>query len=170
MLGCKNSCSLSQSIGAVFSNSRPMESSPAKRVTRLALVFLDLDHFKRVNDTYGHDAGDAVLRSMAEALRVHYRGDDVICRYGGEEFAIILPESTAQEAAKRSESLRQGVKKLTIAYGGKVLDKITVSIGIAAYPEQASNAADLLRAADSGLYRSKSKGRDCITTTATCKG
>jgi len=136
----------------------------AKRKTRpLALVFLDLDHFKRFNDTFGHDAGDKVLCSLAEALRGHYRADDVVCRFGGEEFAIILPESTAQEAAKRSEALRDAVKQLRVPYEGRILDGITLSMGIAAFPEHASNEEDLLRLADSALYQSKSKGRDRIT-------
>src|SRR5580704_16259481 len=93
-----------------------------RKKTPLAVVFLDLDHFKRFNDTFGHDAGDAVLRAVAEALRAHYRADDVVCRYGGEEFAVILPESNAEEAAKRSEDLRVAIKKLRIRHEGKILD------------------------------------------------
>jgi diguanylate cyclase (GGDEF)-like protein len=133
----------------------------------LAVVFLDLDHFKRFNDTFGHDAGDAVLRSVAEALRTHYRADDVVCRYGGEEFAIILPESTAEEAAKRSEDLRAAVKHIRVRHEGKVLDGITLSMGIAGFPENASSEEELLRLADIALYQSKSRGRDRITVAAT---
>jgi diguanylate cyclase (GGDEF)-like protein len=155
-------------------NRRFMQESLTRELLRskrkkfpLTVVFLDLDHFKRVNDTFGHDAGDTVLRSVAEALRNHYRGDDVVCRYGGEEFAVILPESTAAEAAKRSEGLRAAVKSLRIRHEGRVLDGITVSMGIAAFPEHASDEDELLRLADVALYESKSRGRDRITVAAT---
>jgi diguanylate cyclase (GGDEF)-like protein len=138
-----------------------------RKKTPLTVVFLDLDHFKRFNDTFGHDAGDAVLRSVAEALRTHYRADDVVCRYGGEEFAVILPESVAEEAAKRSEDLRLAVKQLRIRHEAKVLDGITLSMGIAAFPQHASSEEELLRLADIALYQSKSRGRDRITTATT---
>jgi diguanylate cyclase (GGDEF)-like protein len=138
-----------------------------RKKTPLAVVFLDLDHFKRFNDTFGHDAGDAVLRSVAEALRAHYRADDVVCRYGGEEFAVILPESNAEEAAKRSEDLRVAIKKLRIRHEGKILDGITLSMGIAAFPQHASNEEELLRLADITLYQSKSRGRDRVTIATT---
>jgi diguanylate cyclase (GGDEF)-like protein/PAS domain S-box-containing protein len=130
----------------------------------LSIVFLDLDHFKRFNDTFGHDAGDKVLRSVAETLKAHYRADDVVCRYGGEEFAIILPESTSEEAAKRSDGLREKIRQVRIRHEGKMLDGITLSMGVAAYPEHASDEEELLRLADSALYQSKSGGRDRITT------
>ena len=129
----------------------------------LAVVLLDIDHFKRVNDTFGHDAGDAVLCLMAETLQLHYRGEDVICRYGGEEFAIVLPEAEAEDAVRRSEGLREAAKTLRARHLGNLLDAITVSIGIAAYPEHASGGEELLRAADASLYQSKAMGRDRIT-------
>jgi diguanylate cyclase (GGDEF)-like protein/PAS domain S-box-containing protein len=138
----------------------------ARKQRPLAVVFVDLDHFKLFNDTFGHDAGDEVLRSISEVLRTHYRGDDVVCRYGGEEFAIILPESTAREAAKRTEDLRDTVKNLKIVHNGKVLNTITISAGIAAYPEHAAEGVEVLRRADSGLYQSKSEGRDRVTIAA----
>jgi diguanylate cyclase (GGDEF)-like protein/PAS domain S-box-containing protein len=136
----------------------------------LTVVLVDIDHFKRFNDTFGHDAGDAVLCLMAETLRLHYRGEDVICRYGGEEFAIVLPEAEAQDAVKRSESLREAAKTLKARHLGNVLDAITVSIGIAAYPEHASGGEELLRMADASLYRSKAMGRDRISVAGKSKG
>jgi diguanylate cyclase (GGDEF)-like protein len=138
----------------------------ARKQRPLAVVFVDLDHFKLFNDTFGHDAGDEVLRSISEVLRTHYRGDDVVCRYGGEEFAIILPESTASEAAKRTEDLRDRVKKLKILHNGKALNTMSISAGVAAYPEHAAEGAELLRRADSGLYLSKFEGRDRVTIAA----
>jgi diguanylate cyclase (GGDEF)-like protein/PAS domain S-box-containing protein len=146
------------------------------RVTRknrsLAVIFIDIDHFKRFNDMFGHEAGDHVLRSMGDFFRSHFRGDDVICRYGGEEFAIILPESTAQDAATRAEILRLAAKELKLMYHGVTLDSVTISAGIAGYPEHASTASELLNAADTCLYEAKTKGRDRIvvaTTTAKSK-
>ena len=151
-------------------NRRFMQESLDRELVRakrkgctLAVVLLDIDHFKRFNDTFGHDAGDAVLRLVGETLQVHFRGEDVVCRYGGEEFVIILPESEAEDAAKRSESLREAAKTLRVRHLGNVLDAITVSIGIAAYPAHASTGEELLRVADSGLYQSKAMGRDRIT-------
>jgi diguanylate cyclase (GGDEF)-like protein/PAS domain S-box-containing protein len=151
-------------------NRRFMQESLEREVLRaqrrkrpLSVAFLDLDHFKFFNDRFGHDAGDAVLRTLGELLRSHYRAEDVICRYGGEEFAVILPETTAREAAKRSDSLRLAVKALTISHRGATLGTISVSIGIACYPEHASNAQQLLHTADTCLYTSKARGRDRIT-------
>jgi diguanylate cyclase (GGDEF)-like protein len=136
----------------------------------LTVVLLDIDHFKRFNDTFGHDAGDAVLCLIAETLRLHYRGEDVICRYGGEEFAIVLPEAEAEDAVRRSEGLREAARSLRARHLGNVLDAITVSIGIAAYPEHASGGEELLRVADASLYRSKAMGRDRITVADKSKG
>jgi diguanylate cyclase (GGDEF)-like protein/PAS domain S-box-containing protein len=129
----------------------------------VAVVFLDLDHFKKFNDTFGHDAGDAVLREMADAFRKHFRGDDIICRYGGEEFAVILPESSAQDATKRTAALREGLKKISIRNRGQVLDHVTISVGIAAFPEHGQTVEELLHIADQCLYQSKAQGRDRVT-------
>jgi diguanylate cyclase (GGDEF)-like protein/PAS domain S-box-containing protein len=140
------------------------ELQRAKRRSQpLAVVFLDLDHFKRFNDIHGHDAGDAVLRSMAGLFQQHFRGEDVVCRFGGEEFAIILPEASAKSAAMRVEQLRQTAKKFKVSYKEQILDAVTFSIGIAAFPENASSGEELLQIADACLYESKAKGRDCIT-------
>jgi diguanylate cyclase (GGDEF)-like protein/PAS domain S-box-containing protein len=136
----------------------------AKRKKRaLSVIFLDLDHFKRFNDAFGHDAGDTVLRSIAELFRQHFRGDDVICRYGGEEFAIILPESTAKDAAKRANLLRLQARKLRVRHHDQSLDPVTLSIGVAAFPEHGSTPEELLQVADQCLYQSKSEGRDRVT-------
>lgn len=128
----------------------------------LAVIFIDIDHFKRFNDMFGHEAGDEVLRSMSDFFRSHFRGDDVICRYGGEEFAIILPESSAQDAAVRADLLRLAAKDLKLTHHGVTLDSVTISAGIAGYPEHASTATELLNAADACLYEAKAKGRDRI--------
>jgi diguanylate cyclase (GGDEF)-like protein/PAS domain S-box-containing protein len=151
-------------------NRRFMEESLSRELVRakrkghpLSVLFLDIDHFKRFNDTFGHDAGDFVLESVADLLRGFFRGDDVPCRCGGEEFAIILPESLAQHAATRANALRAEVKKLGLQHRGVSLAAVTLSIGVATFPEHGANADDLLRAADQALYKSKSAGRDCVT-------
>jgi diguanylate cyclase (GGDEF)-like protein len=139
------------------------EMQRAKRKKRpLAIVFLDLDHFKKFNDVFGHDAGDMVLRSLADVFRQHFRADDVICRYGGEEFAVILPESSAKGAAERANDLRASVKKVSLRHKGNTLDRVTLSIGVSAFPDDGSEPEDLLKVADERLYQAKAKGRDRI--------
>jgi len=151
-------------------NRRFMEESLDRELVRakrkghpLSVLFLDIDHFKRFNDTFGHDAGDFVLESVADLLRRFFRGDDVACRCGGEEFAVILPESLAQHAAARANALRDEVKKLGLQHRGVSLAAITLSIGVATFPEHGTNSDDLLRMADQCLYQSKAAGRDCVT-------
>jgi diguanylate cyclase (GGDEF)-like protein len=140
------------------------ELQRARRKERaLAVIFIDIDHFKRFNDIFGHDAGDAVLRSFADLLRSFFRGDDVLCRYGGEEFALILPESDEQDAALRMNEFRQIVKGLTVLHESRPLDPITVSVGIAAFPTHGSSIESLLRTADQALYVSKAEGRDRVS-------
>jgi len=130
----------------------------------LSLLLLDIDHFKRFNDTFGHDAGDFVLQAVADSLRSFFRGDDVVCRYGGEEFAVILPESLAWDAALRADDLRAELKRLKLNYKEDHLGVLTISVGVAAFPEHGCTAKDLLRIADQCLYRSKAEGRDRVTT------
>lgn len=151
-------------------NRRFMQESLDKELQRairkersLAVLFLDLDHFKHFNDVFGHDAGDSVLRSMADIFRLHFRAEDVICRYGGEEFAIILPESSIQDAAKRAESLRTATRELKLVHGGVLLDPVTLSIGIAGFPEHAATTQRLMNGADKALYLSKANGRDRVS-------
>jgi diguanylate cyclase (GGDEF)-like protein len=135
----------------------------ARKKQSVAVLFLDLDHFKRFNDTFGHDAGDMVLQSLADLLRNFFRATDICCRYGGEEFAIILPESTSREAALRADALRSEVKGLRLQYKKQPLGPLTLSIGVAAFPEHGSTSEDLLKIADQCLYESKNRGRDIVT-------
>jgi diguanylate cyclase (GGDEF)-like protein/PAS domain S-box-containing protein len=151
-------------------NRRFMQESLEREIVRarrknqsLSLLFLDIDHFKRFNDTFGHDAGDLVLQSVADLLRGFFRGDDVACRCGGEEFAVILPESLAQNAAVRADELRTELKQLKLQYKDIRLGPISISIGVAAFPEHCATPDELLRAADQCLYKSKTDGRDRVT-------
>jgi len=154
-------------------NRRFMEESLNRELQRAArkrhsvtILFLDLDHFKHFNDTFGHDAGDLVLRSVSDVFRRFFRSDDVCCRYGGEEFALILPESSAEAAAVRANALREEVRNLKLQYRGQTLGTVTVSMGIAAFPEHAASAEELLKVADHCLYQSKAAGRDRVTVAA----
>ncbi len=142
----------------------------AKRKSHpLTILFVDLDHFKRFNDTFGHDAGDLVLRSIAEVFRQRFRGDDVVCRFGGEEFAAILPEASAIDAERRANELLLEAKNLKLKHQGRPLDAVTLSVGVAAFPENGVTAEELLRVADLALYQSKAEGRDRVTVAAAQK-
>jgi diguanylate cyclase (GGDEF)-like protein len=123
---------------------------------------LDLDHFKRLNDTFGHGAGDTVLREVGKVLREKVRKSDISCRYGGEEFAIVLPESSLTATVQRVEEIRMIVKGLHIRHGDQILSTTTVSAGVASAREHGSTARDLLRAADDALYAAKQAGRDRV--------
>jgi diguanylate cyclase (GGDEF)-like protein/PAS domain S-box-containing protein len=135
----------------------------ARKKQSVAVLFLDLDHFKRFNDTFGHDAGDMVLQSLADAFRNFFRATDICCRYGGEEFAIILPESTSRHAALRADALSAEVKSLRMNYKKQPLGQLTLSVGVAAFPEHGSTSDELLKIADRCLYESKERGRDTVT-------
>jgi diguanylate cyclase (GGDEF)-like protein/PAS domain S-box-containing protein len=142
----------------------------SRKKQAIAILFLDLDHFKRFNDTFGHDAGDMVLRSLADLFRDFFRVTDICCRYGGEEFAIILPESSSQDAAVRADALRSEVKNLRLQYRQQTLGQLTLSVGVAAFPEHGSTCDELLKIADNCLYESKTRGRDVVTVAPPLKG
>ncbi len=150
-------------------NRRFMEESLDRELKRSArsgrpvgVILLDVDHFKRYNDTYGHEAGDAVLRELGNFIRALVRGEDVACRYGGEEFILLMPEATVEIAAARAEQLRQGVKRIQVSAHGQPLGAISISIGVAAYPVHGVLSDVLLRSADNALYEAKSLGRDRV--------
>ncbi len=137
-------------------------SRAARRNEGVAVVMCDLDRFKQFNDTFGHEAGDLVLREVASILRLKVRQGDIACRYGGEEFILILPEATAVIAAERTEAIRREVEDLALSYRGRTLGRITISMGIAMYPEDGASADDLVRASDKALYQAKTQGRDRV--------
>jgi diguanylate cyclase (GGDEF)-like protein/PAS domain S-box-containing protein len=150
-------------------NRRYMEESlerellrAARTETSVGIIMLDVDHFKRMNDRYGHDTGDAVLRQLGSFLKEHTRGDDIACRYGGEEFTLILPAATREQTRIRAEQLRQDFKLGRLIHAGTFIESITLSFGVAAYPDHGSTRDAVLRAADTALYRAKHAGRDCV--------
>jgi len=132
-----------------------------ERGQTLCLLILDIDNFKQFNDTHGHGAGDVLLQSLAEILQSGIRADDIACRYGGEEFVVVLPGAEIPEATRRGEDLRLALEQMTVVYQGALL-RTTLSVGLAAYPLHAGNVADLLRKADEALYRAKGGGRNRV--------
>lgn len=133
-----------------------------RSATPVAVILIDLDRFKRVNDTFGHEAGDVVLTAVGALLKSKVRGSDIACRYGGEEFAVIMPQADVDAAGRRAEEVRAGVAALAPTHHGKSLGKLTASFGIALFPDHARDIDSLLRAADVALYAAKGAGRNCI--------
>ncbi|WP_333797686.1 sensor domain-containing diguanylate cyclase [Rheinheimera sp.] len=129
---------------------------------RSSLLMCDIDHFKRVNDTFGHAAGDAVIKAVAQAVKKNLRETDVAGRYGGEEFAVLLVDTTEDQAMYFAERLRKTVESLAIEYNQQIL-KVTVSVGIAEYNSDMLEHRQWLEAADKALYTSKANGRNQVT-------
>jgi diguanylate cyclase (GGDEF)-like protein len=151
-------------------NRRFMEESlelELRRATRnqrpLGVIMLDLDHFKHFNDTFGHEAGDTLLRELGTFLQSNIRAEDIACRYGGEEFTLILPEGNAEVTLQRANFLREAIKRMDVKHRNQPLGRITASMGVALFPEHGRTRDALLTASDDALYRSKEEGRDRVT-------
>jgi len=131
----------------------------------LSLMMADIDHFKKYNDTYGHQQGDELLRLVAHEFHHLVRKPDFVARYGGEEFAVVMPETDCKEAFHLAERIRESIGMLAAPGGESPADnRITVSIGIGELPSHAADMASLIRAADNALYRAKSRGRNRVVT------
>jgi diguanylate cyclase (GGDEF)-like protein len=128
----------------------------------IGIVMLDIDHFKRTNDHFGHEMGDALLAALGRLLKERTRTEDIACRYGGEEFLLILPGAGLEITRQRAEQLREQAKTLRVELRGQVFQGMTVSMGIAAFPEHGTTVEDVLRAADKALYEAKTEGRDRV--------
>ena len=128
----------------------------------LSLLMFDIDNFKEFNDSFGHEAGDVALQTLCQMVKTLIRGEDVACRYGGDEFVLILPDSSAELAAQRAEEMRIAAGNAEIQYQGHLLKPMTLSFGIATFPADARTSHELLRAADTALFRAKSEGRDRV--------
>lgn len=136
------------------------EIAVAKRLqTPLSILIADIDHFKQFNDQHGHEAGDVALCAVATSLESHFRESDVACRYGGEEFVVVLPGAGGDDARERAERVLAAIGAMHIQYRGRDLGSVTLSIGMASWPEQVELAEDLLGEADQALYRAKALGR-----------
>lgn len=126
------------------------------------VVMIDVDHFKSFNDIYGHQAGDYVLKKIALYLKQNIRDEDIACRYGGEELTLILVKTGLENARKKAESLRKGIESLSLCFNGDNLPQITVSMGIASFPDNGTTAESLLKMADEALYQAKENGRNQV--------
>jgi len=133
----------------------------------IGIIMADIDHFKRFNDTHGHAVGDAVLVQVGKLLRTHVRSSDVTCRYGGEEFIFILPEASREITQTRAEQMREDASQLHVQYEGQTLEAVTLSLGVAVFPDHGSTIDALLGAADTALYRAKHEGRDRVVVART---
>ena len=149
-------------------NRRYMEGSLERETRRadrqkkpVGVIMLDVDHFKLFNDTHGHEAGDIVLRELGLFLRRNTRGEDIACRYGGEEFLLIMPDANLENARRRAETLREEIQQHPIYYQQKPL-QVTVSIGVASLPEHGHTVKDVLKVADAALYQAKTEGRNRV--------
>lgn len=155
-------------------NRRYMEETLERELQRAAryghtvgVIMLDLDNFKNFNDTFGHGVGDVLLRELGALLKSLLRGADVPCRYGGEEFLLILPDAPLAQTECRAEEIRERVKDLTIHHTGQSLGGVTVSAGVAVFPTHGTTLEELLRASDAALYRAKSLGKNRVIVAQT---
>ncbi len=150
-------------------NRRYLEEAMARELARcarrrlpLAVLMLDIDHFKAFNDVHGHGGGDALLSQFGKLLASMSRGEDIACRYGGEEFTLIMPEAGLADACARAEAVRAGVAALQVRHLGQPLPPVTVSVGVACHPDHGASPQILLEAADEALYRAKRLGRNRV--------
>jgi diguanylate cyclase (GGDEF)-like protein/PAS domain S-box-containing protein len=150
-------------------NRRYMEESLEREFRRaerrgvpVGVIMLDIDQFTHFNNTFGHQAGDTLLHALGELLRTHVRAEDIACRYGGEEFVLIMPEASLDITTDRAEQLRLEARELRVQQHGQSLGAVTVSFGVAAFPEHGPTAEAVIRAADLALYRAKNAGRDRV--------
>jgi diguanylate cyclase (GGDEF)-like protein len=150
-------------------NRRYLDESLPREVTRclrrklpLAVLMLDVDHFKSFNDNHGHAAGDALLGAVAQTLHANTRGEDLVCRYGGEEFTVVLVDAARADAMRRAEDIRAALGAVTVQHLRQTLGPCSVSIGLAMLPDDGQTPASLLQAADAALYRAKHEGRNRV--------
>lgn len=128
----------------------------------IGIVMIDIDHFKNINDTFGHDAGDIFLQELGKYLQNNVRGEDFANRYGGEEFILVMPEVTLEDTINRAEQFRQGIENLHITFHDKTITPITVSIGVSIFPNHGSTLRELINVADQALYQAKNEGRNRV--------
>jgi diguanylate cyclase (GGDEF)-like protein/PAS domain S-box-containing protein len=150
-------------------NRRYLEESLQRELARaqrkaalLGVVMLDVDHLKQVNDLYGHEAGDTLLAVLGHWLQSNIRAEDISCRYGGDEFVLILPDASLESTYQRARQICEGVRLLEINHHDRSLGSATVSIGVAGFPENGQTRDALLSAVDEALYKAKERGRNCV--------
>lgn len=136
--------------------------------TALCLVILDIDYFKQFNDRYGHYAGDLILQHLGVLMREKTRAMDVVCRYGGEEFVLVMPNASLPAGIQRVEEMRASISMMRLEHQGSVL-QTTLSAGIAEFPRHGATAEALLQSADRALYIAKAAGRNCSKSADECE-
>ena len=153
-------------------NRRHLEISLQRELARaqrhgytVSVIMLDVDHFKDFNDTNGHEAGDAVLREVAQVLKRHTRAEDIACRWGGEEFLLVLPGCAVDDAYAKAEAIREAIAQLRVFCRGNALPRVTASLGIGCHPLDGERVEDLINSADTALYHAKAGGRDRVIAT-----
>lgn len=146
----------------LIENLRREVARATKNGRPLSLISCDADHFKKLNDNHGHDAGDSVLRAISEVMSHMFDGDEVCCRFGGEEFLILLPDTDRPTALRRAEELRLAVEGHIVRYGNTNLPPVTLSLGVATAPEDGTIPQALISKADVALYRAKAEGRNKV--------
>lgn len=139
-------------------------SRASRYVRKIGVIMMDIDHLKGFNDVYGHDAGDMLLRELGAYLLMNVRGEDVACRFGGEEFILIMPGASLEDTLLRAEQMRSVVEGFRVQYRGQSLGKITISLGVAAYPEHGVTDVALVKSADQALLRAKEQGRNRVVS------
>ncbi|MBL8675821.1 MAG: diguanylate cyclase [Alphaproteobacteria bacterium] len=155
LTGLYNRRYMEEMLSKALANAKRKESN-------LGVIMLDIDYFKNFNDTYGHEMGDLILKKIGESLKEEFREGDILCRFGGEEFLIILIDSSEKTTLKRAESLREDVQNLHIPIGSQELKQLTISLGVATFPENGVTEKDLFHAVDKALYQAKEKGRNRV--------
>jgi diguanylate cyclase (GGDEF)-like protein len=152
-------------------NRRYLEESLEREIRRalrnkeqVALLMIDIDHFKQFNDSFGHQAGDTLLRELGNLLNQRTRGQDVACRFGGEEFALVLTGASLEAAVKRAHLLCEEIRTLTVVHKAHTLGKVTLSIGVSGFPHNGKSSEELVHTADEALYRAKAEGRNRVAT------
>ncbi len=152
-------------------NRRYMEETLERELMRairkhlsLGILMIDIDNFKQFNDTFGHAAGDAILRTLGRMLLENVRGEDIPSRFGGDEFIVVLPDASQVVVQRRTEQLRENAHSIRIQYEGQTLEGVTLSLGAAFFPEDGTTSVILLKAVDDALYRAKRAGRDRVYT------
>ena len=128
----------------------------------LGVIMMDLDNFKHFNDTFGHEAGDSLLETLGKFLKTQVRVEDIACRYGGEEFVLIMPEASLDTVQQRAEEIRREVPHLQVVNRGRPLENTTISLGVAIFPDHGATGQDVVRAADDAMYKAKAAGRDRV--------
>src|SRR5262249_19465307 len=146
----------------MLETSRREFSRAARSGQNVSILSMDIDHFKKFNDNHGHDAGDTVLRAVADCLKAFFQDEDVVCRFGGEEFVAILPGTAVEAAAQRAEEVRAKIEATVVRYVDGNLPRVTISIGVASFPESGDNFQGVMKAADEALYRAKDAGRNQV--------